>query len=119
MTQYPTLTAFMKQFHDTESCQAYLSNEKWARGFSCRKCGHEASVKGKKELHRRCQKCLYHESPTAHTIFHKLKIPIECVFAWFTCNPQFAKVLARVSLLANSGFTRKPLGFSSAKYSEG
>ena len=81
MTQYPTLTAFMKEFRDSRSCHAYLSDEKWARGFSCRKCGHEASVKGKKTFHRRCQKCLYDESPTAHTIFHKLKFPIEHAFA--------------------------------------
>ena len=81
MTQYPTLTAFMKEFRDIRSCHAYLSDEKWARGFSCRKCGHEASVKGKKTFHRRCQKCLYDESPTAHTIFHKLKFPIEHAFA--------------------------------------
>ena len=81
MTQYPTLTEFMKQFHDTESCHAYLSEEKWARGFSCRKCGLESSVKVKKALHRRCQKCHYNESPTAHTIFHKLKFPIERAFA--------------------------------------
>jgi hypothetical protein len=81
MTQYPTLTAFMRQFHDTESCYVYLLEEKWGRGFSCRKCGHEASVKGKKALYRRCQKCLYDVSPTAHTIFHKLKFPIERGFA--------------------------------------
>jgi hypothetical protein len=81
MTQYSILTAFIKQFHDSRSCHAYLSEQKWGRGYLCRKCGHEASEKGKKALHRRCQKCLYDESPTAHTIFHKLKFPIEHAFA--------------------------------------
>jgi hypothetical protein len=81
MTQYQTLTAFRMQFLYKESSHTYLSAEKRARGFSYRKCGHEASEKGKKALHRRFQKCLYDESPTAHTIFHKLKFPIEHAFA--------------------------------------
>jgi hypothetical protein len=49
----------------------------WGGGFLCRKYGHESSIKGKKALHRRCQKCLTGESPTSHTIFLKLKFPIE------------------------------------------
>ena len=105
----------MKQFHDTESCHAYLSEEKWGRGFSCRKCGHEASVKGKNTLHRRCQKCHYDESPTAHTIFHKLKFPIERAFAMVYLTSTMRKGVGSCELARQFGIHQETAWFFKRK----
>ncbi|NOY49360.1 MAG: transposase, partial [Chlorobi bacterium] len=31
---------FTDRFPDDHSCLAYLSEQKWADGFKCKKCGH-------------------------------------------------------------------------------
>lgn len=71
---------FTKDFSTTEQCRTYLCEQKWKDGYSCRKCGHDVSVKGRTRHHRKCQRCHYDESCTAHTLFHKLKFPIEKAF---------------------------------------
>lgn len=72
---------FFKAYSDSSACYAYLCQQKWSKGFTCRRCDHSISVKGRTHFHRRCQSCGYDESPTAHTLFHKLKFPIEKAFA--------------------------------------
>lgn len=71
---------FIKQFPDTRACQEYLCELKWANGYTCRKCGHDKYVKGRTWAYRKCQQCHYDESCTAHTLFHKLKFPLESAF---------------------------------------
>lgn len=71
---------FIKQFPDTRSCQQHLCELKWADGYTCRKCGHDSHVKGRTWAYRKCQSCHYDESCTAHTLFHKLKFPLESAF---------------------------------------
>ncbi len=53
-----------------------LSEYKWADGFVCRKCGHDHYCIGKKPYSRRCTKCKTEESATAHTVFHRCRIPL-------------------------------------------
>lgn len=53
-----------------------LSDVKWKEGFVCRKCGHTNFCKGKKTYSRRCTRCKTEESATAHTIFHRCKMPL-------------------------------------------
>lgn len=48
--------------------------------YKCRKCGHEAAVKGRTWYFRKCQRCHHDESCTAGTLFHKLKSPLVKVF---------------------------------------
>jgi ISXO2-like transposase domain/Transposase zinc-ribbon domain len=67
---------FAKRFYNNESCFLYLSELKWKNSFSCPRCGHTKSYKGRTYYYRRCQRCQYDESVTADTIFHKLKIPM-------------------------------------------
>lgn len=67
---------FQQMFPDDRSCFQYLSERKWAEGFSCPKCGHSHYCGGKKEFDRQCTRCNYIESPTSGTLFHKLKFPI-------------------------------------------
>jgi hypothetical protein len=71
---------FSNIFPDKESCLKYLEDLKWAKGYKCKKCGNAKWCKGKDDYSRRCTKCRYDESPTAYTIFHKLKFPITKAF---------------------------------------
>jgi two-component system, sensor histidine kinase LadS len=71
---------FSNIFPDKDSCLKYLEDLKWARGYKCKKCGNIKWCKGKDDFSKRCTKCRYDESPTAFTIFHKLKFPIVKAF---------------------------------------
>lgn len=68
-----------------------LSEQKWKKGYVCLKCGNSNYCKGKKTYSRRCTKCKYEESATAHTIFHHCKIPLNEAFTLASivcCNPK-------------------------------
>lgn len=71
---------FETQFSNDEQCLKYLADDKWRDGFVCRKCGHTNYCAGSKAYSRRCTKCKTQESATAHTIFHRCKIPIHEAF---------------------------------------
>jgi transposase-like protein len=79
---FSTLNAFefQKQFHDTNSCLEYLAEMKWKDGYTCRKCGWKKFTKGYRPFSKRCQSCHYDETPTAHTMFHKLKFSLTKAF---------------------------------------
>lgn len=68
----------------------FLAEHKWRDGFVCRKCGNENFCKGKKPHARRCTRCKSEESATAHTIFHRCKIPLNEAFEiarMICCDP--------------------------------
>jgi hypothetical protein len=71
---------FMIQFGTKDQCLMHLADQKWSAGFECRKCGNHDHTRGRTHGGRRCKKCDYDESPTAHTLFHKLKFGIENAF---------------------------------------
>lgn len=73
-------TEFISKFGTSDKCNLYLSNEKWLNGYSCKRCQHSKYSKGKKKYNRRCTRCGYDESPTANTLFHKLKFGIVTAF---------------------------------------
>ena len=79
---FSTLNAFefQKRFTDTNSCLEYLAEMKWKDGFICRRCGCPTYTKGYIPFGRRCGGCRYDESPTSHTMFHKLKFSIVKAF---------------------------------------
>jgi len=80
-------------FADEEACLALLAEEKWRNGFVCRKCGHDNFCHGKKPFSRRCTRCKTEESATAHTAFHRCKIPLVEAFqiAFVICsNPEIS-----------------------------
>jgi predicted RNA-binding Zn-ribbon protein involved in translation (DUF1610 family) len=70
-----SIQVFNKFFKSEHDCKQYLFDLKWKDGYRCPKCGCIKSHKGKTGFHLRCQHCGYDESITAHTVFHKLKIP--------------------------------------------
>ena len=71
---------FSTRFSSEEKCLEYLSEIKWKNGYNCARCGHEKYFEGKRSYSRCCTKCHYDESPTAHTLFHKVKFPIQKAF---------------------------------------
>jgi hypothetical protein len=71
---------FNRYFQSDEDCYRYLSDVKWENGFVCRKCGHTKYGKCKKPYSRRCAKCNYDESPTAGTMFDKIKFSLLIAF---------------------------------------
>ena len=73
---------------DEDAALLLLSDIKWKDGFVCSKCGSTNYCKGKTELSRRCTRCKKEESVTAHTIFHRCKIPINSAMeiAYLVCN---------------------------------
>lgn len=72
---------FHKTFKDDIDCYRYLACLKWPDDlYSCKKCKHAKYCKGKKPFSRRCIKCHYDESPTAGTMFDKVKFPLLIAF---------------------------------------
>jgi hypothetical protein len=71
---------FDNQFSTENGCLEFLANEKWKEGYSCKKCGNKNYCTGKTKFSRRCTKCKHDESATAHTMFHRCKIPVNDAF---------------------------------------
>lgn len=67
---------FQERFPDEDSCLQHLAVLKWRDGYACARCKHKNSCKAVKKYDRQCSRCNYVESPTAGTLFHKVKFPI-------------------------------------------
>lgn len=67
---------FHQRFKTEADCLEYLSLVKWEQGFSCKRCSNHLYCPGKRLFNRRCTKCRYDESPTAGTMFDKVKFSI-------------------------------------------
>lgn len=67
---------FNQQFKTDDDCFSYLASIKWESGYFCKKCKSIKYCVGKKAHNRRCIKCRYDESPTAGTMFDKVKFSI-------------------------------------------
>jgi hypothetical protein len=82
------ISEFNSSFETEEQCLKYLADTKWSDGYTCKKCGNKNYCKGKTPYSRRCTRCKHDESATAHTVFHKCKIPIKDAFAmaYEVCN---------------------------------
>jgi transposase-like protein len=64
---------FNQIFKTEEDCLRYLSSLKWEEGYRCKRCKNDKYCQGKSPFNRRCTKCRYEESPTAGTMFDKVK----------------------------------------------
>ncbi len=71
-----SLFEFSEKFKTQEDCLKHLAELKWKDGFQCKKCSHTHYCKGIQAFDRQCTKCRYLESPTAGTLFHKIKFPL-------------------------------------------
>ncbi|MDP4210063.1 MAG: 7TM diverse intracellular signaling domain-containing protein [Bacteroidota bacterium] len=71
---------FSKIYPDDNSCFKFLSELKWEKGYTCRKCNNSNYFQGHLPYSRRCTKCGYEESVIANTIFQNTRIPINKAF---------------------------------------
>jgi len=71
---------FHQRFKTEVDCLEYLSLLKWEEGYSCKRCENESYCSGKKTFNKRCTKCGYDESPTAGTMFDKVKFSLLVAF---------------------------------------
>ena len=76
-----SLAGFNKSFQTDEDCYSYLAGIKWkGDSFVCKRCGNTNYCKGQLPFARRCTRCKYDESPTAGTIFDRIRIPLLTAF---------------------------------------
>lgn len=80
MSQEVDFTEFSKIYPDRETCFKFLSDLKWSKEYSCRKCNNTNYLAGQLPYSRRCTKCRYEESVIAYTIFQNSRIPINKAF---------------------------------------
>jgi ISXO2-like transposase domain/Transposase zinc-ribbon domain len=71
-----SLFEFQEKFPDEEACLRYLSELKWASGYTCPRCGNIKYCQGGKPYSRQCTKCNHISSPTSGTLFHMVKFPL-------------------------------------------
>lgn len=71
---------FTDKFKNDLDCLEYLSSIKWKNGFICTCCGHTKHTIRKKNFARDCNLCHHIESPTANTLFHKVKFGVRKAF---------------------------------------
>ena len=71
---------FNRFFKTDDDCSKYIADIKWEQGYKCKRCSNEKYIKGNKPYYRRCIKCKYDESPTAGTMFDKVKFPLLIAF---------------------------------------
>jgi hypothetical protein len=71
---------FSKIYPDRETCFKFLSDLKWEKGYTCRKCSNTHYGNGHLPYSRRCSKCGYEESVIAYTMLQNTRIPINKAF---------------------------------------
>jgi len=71
---------FSRIYPDRETCFKFLSDLKWEKGYSCRRCHNDHYSNGHLPYSRRCSKCGYEESVIAYTILQNTRIPINKAF---------------------------------------
>jgi two-component system, sensor histidine kinase LadS len=75
-----TFEEFQKIYTDEYKCYELIEELKWSNGFVCSKCSNTKYSVGTTKHSRRCSKCNYIERITSHTIFSRVKIPINKAF---------------------------------------
>ena len=76
------LLEFIEHFKTDSDCMEYLSKIKWSDSYKCIKCDH-TGCQTRDNHSKICNKCSHIESPTANTLFHKVKFGIRKSF--FIC----------------------------------
>lgn len=71
---------FSESFKDDISCLEYLAEIKWDKEYGCIKCGCTQFSVRQADKAMQCHKCHHIESPTANTLFHKVKFGIRKAF---------------------------------------
>lgn len=82
-----TLLEFEHWFRTEESCWNYLVRLRWPEGFVCPKCQTRKAWRTKKGRFH-CEGCHSNVSPTAGTVFHRSKVPLQLWYRamWWMTN---------------------------------
>lgn len=75
-----TLKEFRSKFAEPQACLDYLWESRWPDGFQCPRCGHRKAWQRKTRPLFECQGCGYQLSPTAGTVLHRSRFPLQ---DWF------------------------------------
>ena len=100
------LLEFAEHFKTDTDCKEYLGQIKWKPGYVCRKCGN-TTHQVRKNFSRTCNKCGDTESPTANTIFHRVRFGVRKAF--FICFEMAttSKSLSATQMGVRYGITEK------------
>ena len=98
---------FSQRFPDDRSCLEYLSEIKWSEGYKCTKCGHTKHTVRKKNLARDCNRCHHIESPTANTLFHRIRFGLQKAFMIVFEMSATTKSLSSSQMAKRYGITRQ------------
>lgn len=98
---------FRQVYPDKLSCFQFIEKIKWGDGFSCRKCGNDSYSSSGSFRSRRCTKCGTIETPTAGTIFHGLRIPVESALYLVALIVQSEGKVSSTDLALKSGLGQK------------
>lgn len=71
---------FNKRFTSDADCYSYIASIKWEHGYQCKRCENDKYISGVKPFSKRCTLCKYDESPTANTMFDKVKFSLLLAF---------------------------------------
>jgi transposase-like protein len=75
-----TLREFRRRFAEPRACLDYLWESRWPEGFQCPRCEHRKAWRRKARSLYECQGCGYQLSPTAGTVLHRSRFPLQ---DWF------------------------------------
>ena len=98
---------FSQRFPDDRSCLEYLSEIKWSEGYKCTKCDHTKHTVRKKNLARDCNRCHHLESPTANTLFHRIRFGLQKAFMIVFEMSATTKSLSSSQMAKRYGITRQ------------
>lgn len=100
------LLEFAERFKMDLDCKEYLSQIKWKDGYVCRKCLN-TTYQVRKNFSRTCNCCSDVESPTANTIFHRVRFGVRTAF--FICFEMATttKSLSATQMGVRYGITEK------------
>lgn len=109
---------FHQVFKADADCLQYLSSLKWEDGYSCKRCKSDKYCQGKKQYNRRCTKCRYEESPTAGTMFDKVKFSLLKAFHIAFKISTKKKGMSSLELSNNLNYAKKHVGNLNGKYNK-
>lgn len=75
------ILAYFDRFKTDLDCLKYLHEIKNKKDYKCVKCGHNKFTVRKKNFATDCNRCHHIESPTAGTLFHKVKFGLRKAFS--------------------------------------
>jgi len=101
---------FTTRFKNDLVCKRYLAEIKWSDGYICKKCGHK-KYSERPDFTRTCTYCKHNESPTAGTLFHKVKFGLRKAFHITYEMSNSSKGMSSIQMAKRYGITVKTAWF--------